>query len=85
VLPGLGTDEVFAAADALRAELCDVAPPLTVAVGVAALDERCTDAETLVIAADAALDEARALGGNRVVGPGDAGFGLRWVANRPQG
>ncbi|MFN0283371.1 MAG: diguanylate cyclase domain-containing protein [Kineosporiaceae bacterium] len=84
VLPGAGPDDAFAVADALRAEVADRAAPLSVTVGLAGLDERCTDFETLLIAADAALDEARSLGGNRVVGPGDSAFGLRWVANRPR-
>jgi diguanylate cyclase (GGDEF)-like protein len=84
VVAGTGPDDAFTLADALRREVGDRTPPLTLAIGLAGLDERCTDAETLLIAADAALDEARALGGNRVVGPGDATFGLRWLANRPQ-
>ena len=83
LLPGIGPDDAFLLADALRGEVADRLPPLALTVGVAGLDERCTDAETLLIAADSALDEARQLGGNRVVGPGDAAFGLRWLANRP--
>lgn len=83
VLPGIGPDDAFLLADALRTEVADRLPPLALTVGVAGLDERCTDAETLLIAADSALDEARQLGGNRVVGPGDSAFGLRWLANRP--
>jgi diguanylate cyclase (GGDEF)-like protein len=84
VVPGAGLDEAFALADELRAEVAEKTPPLALAIGLAGLDGRCTDAETLLIAADAALDEARSLGGNRVVGPGDSTFGLRWVANRPR-
>jgi diguanylate cyclase (GGDEF)-like protein len=84
VVRGAGPDAAFALADALRAEVAERTPPLGLAVGLAGLDGRCTDAETLLIAADAALDEARSLGGNRVVGPGDSTFGLRWVANRPR-
>jgi diguanylate cyclase (GGDEF)-like protein len=83
VVAGTGPDDAFGLAEPLRAEVAE-RTPLTVTVGIAGLDDRCTDAETLLIAADAALDEARALGGNRVVGPGDAVFGLRWLANRPQ-
>jgi diguanylate cyclase (GGDEF)-like protein len=83
VLPRISAEDAFLLADALRSDVADRLPPLSMTIGVAGLDERCTDAETLLIAADAALDEARALGGNRVVGPGDATFGLRWVANRP--
>lgn len=83
LLPGTPPEDAFALADVLRAAVGDAAPPLTLSLGVAGLDDRCTDAATLVIAADAALDEARSLGGNRVVGPGGSTFGLRWVANRP--
>lgn len=83
VLPGIAPEDAFLLADALRTDVADRLPPLGLTVGVAGLDERCTDAETLLIAADSALDEARSLGGNRVVGPGDAAFGLRWLANRP--
>lgn len=54
---------------------------LTANIGLGVLDPlRCPDPETLLIAADAALFEARSLGGNRVVGAGDGGTGLRWVA-----
>lgn len=83
VMPGTPPEEAFALADLLRAEVAEALPPLSLTAGVAGLDGRCPDGETLVIAADAALDEARALGGNRVVGPGEGAFGLRWVANRP--
>lgn len=83
LVPGLGPEDAFALADALRTEVGDRLPPLALTLGVAGLDDRCVDAETLLIAADSALDEARSLGGNRVVGPGDSAFGLRWLANRP--
>lgn len=83
VLPGISPEDAFLLADALRTDVADRLPPLGLTVGVAGLDGRCTDAETLLIAADSALDEARSLGGNRVVGPGDSAFGLRWLANRP--
>ncbi len=83
VVPRIGADDAFLLADALRAEVADRTPPLALTLGVAGLDDRCTDAETLLIAADAALDEARSLGVNRVVGPGDGAFGLRWLANGP--
>lgn len=84
VVPAIGPEDAFLLADALRTEVADRTPPLALTLGVAGLDDRCTDAETLVIAADSALDEARSLGGNRVVGPGDSAFGLRWLANRPR-
>lgn len=81
VMPGTSLQESFAVADDLRSTIARTAAPLTTNVGLAALDgERCTDVETLLIAADAALFEARALGGNRVVGSGDENGGLRWVA-----
>ncbi|HET9653887.1 MAG TPA: GGDEF domain-containing protein [Kineosporiaceae bacterium] len=81
IMPVISQDDAFTATDGLRRQLGVDAAPLTANVGLAVLDPlRCPDPETLVIAADAALFEARCLGGNRVVGAGDGGTGLRWVA-----
>jgi diguanylate cyclase (GGDEF)-like protein len=81
VMPGTSLQEAFDVADDLRSTISRIAAPLTTNTGLAGLDgERCTDVETLLIAADAALFEARALGGNRVVGSDDPDGGLRWVA-----
>lgn len=81
VMPGTTLEQAFALTDDLRATIARTAAPLTANVGLSTLDEqRCPDAETLLIAADAALFEARALGGNRVVASGEEGMGLRWVA-----
>jgi diguanylate cyclase (GGDEF)-like protein len=81
ILPGTGQDDAFTLTDTLRRHIGLDAAPLTANVGLSVLDQlRCPDPETLLIAADAALFEARSLGGNRVVGAGDGGTGLRWVA-----
>lgn len=81
IMPGIGQDEAFTLTDTLRRNMGLDAAPLTANVGLSLLDPlRCPDPETLLIAADAALFEARSLGGNRVVGAGDGGTGLRWVA-----
>jgi diguanylate cyclase (GGDEF)-like protein len=81
ILPGTGQDDAFTLTDTLRRHIGLDAAPLTANVGLGVLDPlRCPDPETLLIAADAALFEARSLGGNRVVGAGDGGTGLRWVA-----
>jgi diguanylate cyclase (GGDEF)-like protein len=81
IMAGTTQDEAFTLADALRRRIGLDAAPLTANVGLSVLDPlRCPDSETLLIAADAALFEARSLGGNRTVGAGDGGTGLRWVA-----
>jgi diguanylate cyclase (GGDEF)-like protein len=81
IMPAVGQDDAFALTDTLRRDVSLDAAPLTANVGLSLLDPlRCPDPETLLIAADAALFEARSLGGNRVVGAGDGGTGLRWVA-----
>jgi diguanylate cyclase (GGDEF)-like protein len=81
VMPGTSLREAFSVADDLRATIARTAAPLTTNVGLAGLDgQRCTDVETLLIAADAALFEARALGGNRVVGSNDPDSDLSWMA-----
>jgi diguanylate cyclase (GGDEF)-like protein len=81
IMPGAGQDNAFTLTDVLRRQISWDAAPLTADVGLSVLDTlRCPDPETLLIAADAALFEARSLGGNRVVGAGDGGTGLRWVA-----
>lgn len=66
-------------AEEMRRRIAAAAQPLTASAGVAELDQvRCTDAETVLVAADAALQEARLMGGNRVVRSGEPGGGLRW-------
>ena len=81
IMPGTAQDDAFTLTDTLRRHIGLDAAPLTANVGLSVLDpQRCPDPETLLIAADAALFEARSLGGNRVVGAGDGGTGLRWVA-----
>ncbi len=81
VMPATTMDEAFDLTDRLRGTLAADAAPLTANVGLSGLDaQRCPDVETLLIAADSALFEARALGGNRVVGSSEEGTGLRWVA-----
>ena len=86
VMPGTTLEQAFALTDDLRATIARTAAPLTANVGLSTLDERrCPDVETLLIAADAALFEARALGGNRVVASGEEGMGLRWVATSGAG
>jgi diguanylate cyclase (GGDEF)-like protein len=81
IMPGTGQDDAFPLTDTLRRHIGLDAAPLTANIGLGVLDPlRCPDPETLLIAADAALFEARSLGGNRVVGAGDGGTGLRWVA-----
>lgn len=85
LLAGTGQDEAFAVADELRLRVAGAARPLTANVGLCTLDERrWPDPETLLIGADAALHEARRLGGNRVVASGDGDLGLRWLAT-PEG
>lgn len=81
ILPTMRQDDAFAVTDALRRRIALDVAPLTANIGLAELDsDRCPDAELVLIAADAALFQARSLGGNRVVGAGDTGSGLRWVA-----
>jgi diguanylate cyclase (GGDEF)-like protein len=81
IMAGTALDEAFTLTDALRRRIGLDAAPLTGNVGLSVLDPlRCPDSETLLIAADAALFEARSLGGNRTVGAGDSGTGLRWIA-----
>jgi diguanylate cyclase (GGDEF)-like protein len=81
IMPGTAQDDAFTLTDTLRRRIGLDAAPLTANVGLGVLDPlRCPDPETLLIAADAALFEACSLGGNRVVGAGDGGTGLRWVA-----
>jgi diguanylate cyclase (GGDEF)-like protein len=81
IMPGTAQDDAFTLTETLCTYIGLDAAPLTANVGLGVLDPvRCPDSETLLIATDAALFEARSLGGNRVVGAGDGGTGLRWVA-----
>ena len=81
LMPGTSLEDAFSLTDRLRRQIALDAAPLTANVGLSSLDDdRCPDAETLLIAADAALFEARALGGNRVVGSAEQTTGLRWLA-----
>ena len=59
LLPGVGEQEAEALAARLAARLAVEVPPLTARTGACALDERCPDAEMLLIGADAALGTAR--------------------------
>jgi GGDEF domain-containing protein len=79
-----GMDDAFTVADAVARRFVAVLGPVTATIGLAELDpQRCPDAETLVIAADSALDEAWSLGGTRTVGSALSGSGLRWIASHP--
>lgn len=80
LLPGLGPDAAFGVADGLLAEVARVAAPLGAGAGLCSLDDRCPDAQLLLVGASAALDEARALGPGRVVASADEASGLRWLA-----
>lgn len=80
VLPGVGPEAAFEVVDGLLGRLARSAAPLSAVGGLATLDARCPDAETLLVGASAALDEARALGPGRVAASADAGSGLRWLA-----
>lgn len=80
LLPGLGPDAAFGVADGLLAEVARVAAPLGAGAGLCSLDDRCPDAQLLLVGASAALDEARALGPGRAVASADEASGLRWLA-----
>jgi PleD family two-component response regulator len=84
VMTSTTMDDAFTVADAVSRRFVATIGPATATIGLAEVDpDRCPDAETLVIAADAALDQAWALGGSRVVGSALAGSGLRWIASHP--
>jgi GGDEF domain-containing protein len=80
LLPGLGPDAAFGVVDDLLARVARAAAPLGAGAGLCSLDDRCPDAQLLLVGASAALDEARALGPGRVVASADEGSGLRWLA-----
>jgi GGDEF domain-containing protein len=80
VLPGVGPDAAFDVVDELLGQVARVAAPLSAGAGLATLDARCPDAQMLLVGASAALDEARSLGGGRVVASAEEGSGLRWLA-----
>jgi diguanylate cyclase (GGDEF)-like protein len=69
LLPGVGEQEAGALAARLAARLPVEVPPLTALVGGCPLDERCPDAEMLLIGADAALDAARTAPAARIAVP----------------
>jgi len=65
--PSTTIDEALSLAERMRRRVSlQDAPPVTVSVGVAALDQGRADAATLRSAADAALYDAKRRGGNRV-------------------
>ena len=81
-------EEAFGVAQAVLGRVHRDTDQLVCTVGLAVLDgTRCADAETLELAADAALDRAIELaaadGCGRVVAAADQSSGLRWVASRP--
>jgi GGDEF domain-containing protein len=80
VLSAVGPDAAFDVVDTLLARISRSAAPLSAVGGLATLDARCPDAETLLLGASAALDEARALGPGRVAASADPESGLRWLA-----
>ena len=80
VLPGVGPDAAFDVVDDLLGQVARTAAPLSAGAGLATLDARCPDAQLLLVGASAALDEARSLGGGRVVASAEEGTGLRWIA-----
>jgi GGDEF domain-containing protein len=80
VLPGVGPDAAFEVVDGLLGQVARTAAPLSAGAGLATLDARCPDAQLLLVGASAALDEARGLGGGRVVASAEEGTGLRWIA-----
>jgi GGDEF domain-containing protein len=80
VLPGVGPDAAFDVVDELLGLIARTAAPLSAGAGLATLDARCPDAQLLLVGASAALDEARSLGGGRVVASAEEGTGLRWIA-----
>jgi diguanylate cyclase (GGDEF)-like protein len=81
IMPGTSQHDVFAITDDLRSTIARTVAPLTANVGLASFDDECcADMESLLITADAALFEARSLGGNRVVGANGSDDEPRWMA-----
>jgi GGDEF domain-containing protein len=84
VLTDTDLDQAFAIADAIHRRIERDAEGIGCSIGLAQLDRvKATDAETLELAADAALDQAYLLGAGRVVAAADQASGLRWIASRP--
>ncbi len=80
-------DEACAIAAAMWRRVDRISAELTVNLGVADLDPaHCADALSLVIAAEAALDQARALatagGDGLIIAAAESGSGARWLATR---
>ncbi len=69
LMPGTGLDGAVAVAERLRADtpasMAGLVDDQTVSIGIAAVDDRRTDATTLLAAADDALYRAKAAGRNR--------------------
>ncbi len=59
IMPRTAADDAVEAAHALARRIGNAAPPLTADVGVSSLDARCPDAETLLIGAEADLEDFR--------------------------
>lgn len=59
LLPGLAALDAESVAEQVRLLVREEARPLTATIGVCGLDDRCPDAETLLIGADTALHDAR--------------------------
>jgi diguanylate cyclase (GGDEF)-like protein len=69
LLPGVAEQEAEQLAGRLAARIAVEVPPLTARTGTCVLDERCPDAEMLLIGADAALGTARSTPPVRVGAP----------------
>lgn len=78
LLPGIGEQEAEALAARLAARIAVEVPPLTARTGACALDERCPDAEMLLIGADAALGHTRTAQANQAARIGASGGDDLW-------
>ena len=87
LLPGIGEAEAHELAARLAARLAVEVPPLTALVGACPLDDRCPDAEMLLIGADAALGAARSAPAARVPVPagGEDLWDIREITRDPRG
>jgi GGDEF domain-containing protein len=80
ILYATSLEDAFTVADAVTRRVSEHAAPLVATVGLSTLDShRCPDADTLLVAADAALEHARALGGARVIGASNEVGTTQWV------